>query len=94
MQTLSLFLFFLLAVTSLSFGETSPPGDIIPGHSDLIHEIITIHDQMNEVDKLLAKNPQDPDLQHIMEKMEEKLVMKLRQYNQTRQELTPKLRAP
>lgn len=76
---------FWLIFSGVSFGED------IPGHSELIKEIIAIHYQMTALDEILAKDPENKELQLSIERMEEVLIRKMREYNQTKNAVPQKI---
>ena len=53
----------------------------VPQHSAEVNEIISIHTQMTELDRLILKDPRDLSLGHAMEKLESELISRMREYN-------------
>ena len=74
--------FLIFPIFLLLFGASiSSWAEEIKGHSKLIVEIIDIHKQMTDVDKLIAGDPNNPDFISHMKKLEGDLIFKLREYN-------------
>lgn len=75
-----------IAVTGLLVHPGNISAGAAPPHNADVQEIISIHAQMADLDKLILANPEDLSLKLALEKLETELVGKLRNYNAMRRE--------